>query len=88
MPNKHAAIKALRKNKKRAIANKRIKTLVLKLFKDSMNMISAGKSNEAKESIKKFQQTVDKATKTNVISANFASRKKSSLAKALKKKQN
>ncbi|MFH1620503.1 MAG: 30S ribosomal protein S20 [Patescibacteria group bacterium] len=86
MPNKHAAIKDLRKNKKRAIANKRIKTLTSKLFKDSSKMIEAGNLAEARDTMKKFQQISDKAAMQNIFSKNYTSRKKSVLAKALKKK--
>jgi small subunit ribosomal protein S20 len=86
MPNKQAAIKELRKNKRRATSNARVKTNVSHLFKKTVSLINADKLKEAKENYTKFQQAVDKAAKRNIISSNMAARKKSNLAKTLKKK--
>lgn len=85
MPNKHAAIKDLRKNHKRAAHNARIKTNVKFLRKKSAELLEAGKTADAKEAIRALQQAVDKAAKTGVIKPNKAARQKSSLMKALLK---
>lgn len=79
MPNKHAAIKDLRKNKRRAAMNARVKTNIKALYKKAQNLISEGKKAEAKETVTKFQQAADKAIKTGVLNKNTAARKKSSL---------
>jgi len=85
MPNKHAAIKDLRKNKKRAAHNARIKTNVKALFKKSKELAAAGKKDEAKTAAQKYQQAVDKAVKRGVVTRNQAARKKSQAMKALAK---
>jgi ribosomal protein S20 len=86
MPNKKAAIKDLRKSKKRQAHNLRIKTNVRQTYKQAQELIKAGKTEEAKPVIKKFQQAADKAAKVNAISRNKARRKKSTLMKALSPK--
>lgn len=85
MPQKHAAIKDLRKNKKRAAHNARIKTNVKALFKKSKELAAAGKKDEARAAAQKFQQAVDKAAKHGVVSKNQAGRKKSQISKVLAK---
>jgi small subunit ribosomal protein S20 len=86
MPQKHAAMKDLRKNKKHAAQNERVKRNVRHLLKKSEELLKEGKTAEAKTAILAFQQAVDKATKTGAVSKNKASRKKSVLMKALQKK--
>lgn len=83
MPNKHAAIKALRKNRRQATVNARIKTNVKSLYNKGISLVKSGKKAEAKEVALKFQQAVDKAAKLNILSPNAASRKKSTLMRAL-----
>jgi len=86
MPNKHAAIKDLRKNKKRAVHNELIKRNVRHLLKKSQELLKEGKGKEAQAIALAFQQAVDKAAKVGVISKNKAARKKSSIMKAMKTK--
>jgi small subunit ribosomal protein S20 len=83
MPNKHAALKDLRKNRKRAAHNARLKTHMRSLLRQAQLLIKEGKLKEAKLASIKFQQIVDKAAKNEIVSKNAASRKKSSLMKAL-----
>lgn len=84
MPNKHAAIKDLRKNQRRAARNARVKTNIKALFKKSKEIIASGKTAEAKDVIRAYQQAIDKATKTGVVHKNLAARKKARLMKAVK----
>jgi len=86
MPNKHAAIKDLRKNKRRAAQNFRIKTNVKALYKKGITLLKEGKSKEAADVARAFQQAVDKAAKVSVVSKNAAARKKSAFMRALKAK--
>lgn len=86
MPNKHAAIKDLRKNKRRAATNLRIKVNVKALYKKGMALLKDGKTKEATELARVFQQAVDKAAKVSVVSRNTAARKKSAFMRALKTK--
>ena len=79
MPNKHAAIKDLRKNARRAARNLRLKTHTKSLLRKAKDLLKEGKKTEAKAAVMAFQQVVDKAAKNMVISRNTANRKKSSL---------
>ncbi len=85
MPNKKASIKDLRQNHKRATHNARIKRNVKFLTKQSKDLITAGKKEEAKKSVIALQQAMDKAAKVGVISRNRARRKKSSFMSSLTK---
>jgi ribosomal protein S20 len=80
MPNKHAAIKDLRKNERRAARNASVKTNVKALYKKAQALLKEGKP-EAKETIIKFQQAADKAIKTGVFNKHTVARKKSHLMK-------
>ncbi|MEK7656065.1 MAG: 30S ribosomal protein S20 [Patescibacteria group bacterium] len=85
MPNKPSAAKELRKAKKRTVLNRRTESHVRNLFKMTMDLIKEGKMEEASKFAQRFQQAIDKAVKNEVESKNKASRKKSSLMKAMKK---
>ena len=85
MPNKHAAIKDLRKNVRRAARNARLKTHVKHLLRKTEDLLKEGKATEAKVAATTFQQIADKAAKNRVISKSLANRKKGKLMKALAK---
>lgn len=70
MPNKHAAIKDLRKNKRRAARNLRDKTNVKALIKQLKTLVQDGKKSEALSLVAKLQQATDKAVKKNVLHRN------------------
>ncbi|MCK9361864.1 30S ribosomal protein S20 [Patescibacteria group bacterium] len=74
MPNKHAAIKDLRKNKRRAARNLRDKTNVKALIKQLKSLVQEGKKSEALAMVSKLQQATDKASKKNVLHRNKARR--------------
>ncbi|MDO8617811.1 MAG: 30S ribosomal protein S20 [Candidatus Uhrbacteria bacterium] len=82
MPNKHAAIKDLRKNKKRSAKNARMKTHTKALMAQFKVLIKEGKKTEAKTLAPKLQQALAKAAKTGVFHANKARRKISFLYKS------
>ncbi len=84
MPNKQAAIKDLRKNRKHAVHNARIKTNYKALLNKSRALIKADKKDEAKVMIKSFQAAIDKAAKNGIVHKNLAARKKAALMKAVK----
>ncbi|MBP7134401.1 30S ribosomal protein S20 [Patescibacteria group bacterium] len=75
MPNKHAAIKDLRKNKKRALHNKRMKTHIKSLTQQLVSLVKEGKKSEATTAAQKLQQTLNKASREMIIHRNNASRK-------------
>ena len=85
MPNKHAAIKDLRKSAKHAERNNRLKTHVKALTKQLTGLMKDGKKDEAKELGKKLQQAIAKGAKNSVFHANKASRKISALHLAFNK---
>lgn len=74
MPNKHAAIKDLRKNKRRAARNLRDKTNVKSLIKQLKSLVQEGKKSEALAMLPKLQQATDKAAKKDVLHRNKAGR--------------
>ncbi len=87
MPNKHAAIKDLRKNKRRAARNLREKTNVKSLIKQLKELVKDGKKSEAEALVSKLQQAADKAAKRNVIHMNKARRIKAQAMKATSTKK-
>ena len=87
MPNKHAAIKDLGKNIKRAARNERMKKYMHFLLKKCVAELTAGNMKEAKTTAQQFQQAVDKAAKNHVIMPSKAARKKSTLMKAVAAKK-
>lgn len=74
MPNKHAAIKDLRKNKRRAARNLREKTNIKSLIKQLKTLVKEDKKTEALAIVTKLQQASAKAAKRNVIHTNKARR--------------
>ena len=85
MPTKHAAIKDLRKTRKRAARNLRLKTHAKQLLKKAETLLKEGKVAEAKAVAHTFQQIADKAAKQRVMTRNAINRKKSSLMRAIAK---
>jgi len=85
MPNKKAAMKDLRKSKKKYAQNLKTKAQIKHLWNKSNTLLKAGKKDEAKEVAKSYQQAIDKAAKKGVVMKNKANRKKSSLMKSLVK---
>lgn len=83
MPNKHAAIKDLRKNERRAARNLRMKIHVKALAKQLKELVKAGNKKEAMEISSKLQQAADKAGKNHVFHVNKTRRIVSASAKQL-----
>lgn len=74
MPVLKHAKKKQRQDKKRTLANKKVKDSYKKLFKAAVKAKSA-------QSLAKAYQAIDKAAKQNIIHPNKAARLKSSLSK-------
>jgi len=85
MPNKQAAIKYLRKTKKRTSRNLRVENHLKKMIKETRRLIATIKGEEAKTSLQKAIKTLDKAAASGIIKKNTASRKKSRLNLAFNK---
>lgn len=83
MPNKHAAVKDLRKNERRALRNARLKTHVKSLSKQLKEMVKDGKKTEAIEVSRKLQQAAAKAAKNHVLHFNKTRRMTSAAHKSI-----
>ena len=83
MPNIKSAIKRVRTTEKSAKENASIKTAYKTAVKNFKAAVEAGQKDKAVELFKIATKAVDHAADKNVIKANTASRKKSSLAKEL-----
>jgi small subunit ribosomal protein S20 len=81
MPNRKAAVKRLRVDKKRHLRNRKIKTELKKNLKKLQELLTAKNSAEAKTALAKVFSLLDKAAKKNILHSNTANRKKSRLAK-------
>lgn len=85
MPIKKSAKKYLRASRKRAAQNLKIKKVFKEAVKKLHSLIASQKYEEAKKYFPTVQKALDKAAKIGVIKKNTAARKKSRLAKLLKK---
>ena len=83
MPNIKSAIKRVKTNESRANENSMIKTAYKTAVKNFQKAVETGNKEKAVELFKVATKAVEKAANKGVIKANTASRKKSSLQKAL-----
>ncbi|MEK7173909.1 MAG: 30S ribosomal protein S20 [Patescibacteria group bacterium] len=82
MPITTSAKKALRQSARRRVQNVKRQRAYKDAVKSVRTLIGAGKKEEARSLLPKAYKTLDKATKSNVIKKNTASRIKSRLAKS------
>lgn len=80
-----SAKKALRSSKKKRVFNERRKSAVSSVVKKIKKFIADKNTAEAMKFLSEAYKAIDKAAKTNLISKNTASRKKSRLSKLIKK---
>ena len=85
MPITKGAKKALRTSVRKKVFNIRRKRIIKDEVKTVEKLVKAGKGAEAMKELSKAYKALDKAAKMNTIKKNTASRKKSRLAKAIKK---
>ena len=85
MPQRRAAKKDLRQNRKRKQANLKIKKKLKTAAKSLKQTLTTKDSAKIEEALKQVCKLIDKAASKNVIHANKAARKKSRLTKAVKK---
>lgn len=85
MPIKKSAKKYLRASKKRAAQNSKIKKNFRDAIKKVRELAASEKIEDAKKLFPAAQKALDKASKVGVITKRAAARKKSRLAKTLKK---
>ncbi len=77
MAHKKAALKSIRQTKKRTTKNTSVKKTILFLKKQALKAVEKKDGSKAAEWYTKLQKTVDKASKSNILKKNTASRKKS-----------
>lgn len=85
MPITKSAKKALRQSIKRRALNLIRKKMVENIVRKIKKLKTEGKKEEAEKLLPLVYKEIDKATKRKIISKQTASRKKSRLAKMLKK---
>jgi len=86
MPQRKAAIKRMRSDKKRSHANAALRADLKKVLKGYKALIAAGKTDEAKAQLKTVYAKLDRAVGKGILHKNTAARRKSSLALMLGKK--
>jgi len=85
MPIKDAGKKAMRADVKKKAKNLVRSVSMKDLVKKTRNLITTGDKKQAQETLPKVYKAIDKAAKAGVLKKNTADRKKSRLAKAIKK---
>ncbi|MDD2702535.1 MAG: 30S ribosomal protein S20 [Candidatus Omnitrophica bacterium] len=85
MPKRRAAVKRIRVDEKRHDRNVRIKRELKKTIKKFLALVTAKNAAEAKTMLVKVYSLLDKAAKKKIVHIKFADRRKSRLAKTLKK---
>ncbi len=83
-----SARKAIRVSARRKVHNDRRQREMKDTVKEVRKLIALGKKVEAEKLLSSAYKALDKAAKRGVIKKNTASRKKSRMAKALKKISN
>jgi small subunit ribosomal protein S20 len=85
MPIIKSAKKALRGSKKKHVFNLRRKKDLNETVKEVKKLTAEKNKKEAEKLLPKMYQAIDKAAKRGIIKKNTAARKKSRLAKTIKK---
>ncbi len=83
MPQRRNAIKALRVNHKKHMANLDIKTDLKKTVKNFLSLVNKKSKEEAKAALSAVYKKIDKAAKRNIFSKNTAARRKSRFSRLL-----
>jgi len=85
MPIIKSAKKALRASARKRVFNLKRKDAMKSAVKDVKKLVADKKVKDANKSLSAAYQAIDKAVKRGVIKKNTAARKKSRLAKSIKK---
>lgn len=84
MPNSKSAIKALEASRRKAVFNARRKQAIGRAIK-SVKKAAVSKAGDTEALLSEAYQAIDKAAKRGIIKKNTAARKKSRLARSLRK---
>ncbi len=85
MPQRHAAVKSLKKDKKRHAHNLKIRKQFKRAIKEFKTLVQNKKLEEAKKLFPKLSSQLSKAAKKCIIQKNTAARKISRLQLSLNK---
>lgn len=85
MPNTKSAERRMRNSARKQTHNRTVKTRLHTLEKNYLQLVTAGKKDEAATAYKAISSALDKAAKTGNVHRSTASRKKSRLALRLNK---
>ncbi len=75
MPNKKAAIKSLRQDRKKHTRNKAVISELRTLVKKATTLITSNNREEANTALNQLESRLDRAAKSNIIKKNNASRR-------------
>jgi small subunit ribosomal protein S20 len=79
MPNTKSAERRMRSSARRHAQNQSCKARLRTLEKKYLSLVASGKTDEATAALRNVTSALDKASKSGVVHANTASRKKSRL---------
>lgn len=80
MPNTKSAERRMRNSARKSLHNRSIKSRLHTLERDYLDLVKAGKKDDAKKAFQGLSSAFDKAAKSGTIHRATASRKKSRLA--------
>ena len=80
MPNTKSAERRMRNSARKNLRNRSIKSRLHTLQKHYLELLSAGKKDEAAQQLRALSSALDKATKAGAVHRATADRKKSRLA--------
>jgi len=83
MPNTKSAERRMRNSARKNVQNRSAKSRLKTLEAKYRELVTAGKKDEAAQSLREVASALDKAAKTRVVHPSMAARKKSRLAAAL-----
>ena len=85
MPNTKSAERRMRNSARKNLRNRSIKSRIHTIETNYLEMLSAGKKDDAAKQLRTLSSAYDKASKSGVLHRATADRKKSRLALALAK---
>ena len=85
MPNTKSAERRMRNSARKNLRNRSVKSRLHTLEKNYLELISAGKKDDAARELRSLSSAFDKAAKSGVVHRATADRKKSRLALRLAK---
>ena len=85
MPNTKSAERRMRNSARKQTRNTGVKSRLKSAEKNYLELVTAGKKDEAATALRQVTSYYDKAAKTGIVHSRTADRKKSRLALRLKK---